>query len=144
MPIPEEACYRLQVAEGFLQEAREDIELRRWRSCADNSQLAAELAAKAVLGLLAPVGRTHQPSVFLRDALQQNLFPAAVRGQVERLAECAEFLGPEVHIKSDYGDEEARRTPWELFTEVDARQALSLAEEAVSLAARMVERGLER
>lgn len=45
----EEARYRLRLADGFLKEAGEDISLRRWRSCVDNSQLAAENAAKAVL-----------------------------------------------------------------------------------------------
>ncbi len=38
----EEPRYRLNLAEGFLLEAREDIQLKRWRSCVDNSQLAVE------------------------------------------------------------------------------------------------------
>lgn len=48
----QDAAYRLRVAQGFLEEARQDIELGRWR----NSQLAVENAAKAVLALLGPVG----------------------------------------------------------------------------------------
>jgi HEPN domain-containing protein len=43
------------------------------------------------------------------------------------------LLGPQVHIQSDYGDEVAERTPWELFGEPDAQKALALAEEAVGL-----------
>ena len=61
MPAPEEASYRLRLVLGFLEEARQDFNLERWRSCVDNSQLATENAAKAVLALLGPVGRTIIP-----------------------------------------------------------------------------------
>lgn len=100
----------------------------------DNSQLAVENAAKAVLALLGPVGRTHNPAVLLRQALREDRFPRAIAAQVERIAEHAEMLGPDIHIESDYGDEAGRQTPWDLFDEADARQALARAEEAVLLA----------
>ena len=45
-------------------------------------------------------------------------------------------------MKSDYGDEETRQTPWELFDESRAKEALALAEEAVSLARQILERGV--
>lgn len=45
--IPDAAQYRLRLADGFLEEARQDFTLQRWRSCASDSQLAAENAAKA-------------------------------------------------------------------------------------------------
>jgi HEPN domain-containing protein len=47
------AEYRLKLAQGFLNEARQDVGLGRWRSAVDNAQLAVENAAKAVLALLA-------------------------------------------------------------------------------------------
>jgi hypothetical protein len=50
------------------------------------------------------------------------------------LAELAELLGFDVHVQTDYGDEMRGRTPWEIFSESDARQALAMAEEAVHLA----------
>ena len=143
MNARDQARYRLQLAEGFLEEARQDGTLGRWRSCVDNSQLATEQAAKAALGLVGPVGRTHKPSVFLRRALAEQRFLPEARGQVERLAECAELLGPETHVKSDYGDEENLRLPWDLFGEQDARQALGLAEEAVNLAKELASGGPE-
>jgi HEPN domain-containing protein len=130
----EEARYRLRLADGFLREAGEDLNLCRWRSCVDNSQLAAENAAKAVLALLGPVGRTHLPASLLRRALSENRFPDHVTQLVERLAECAELLGPEIHAGTDYGDESMWRTPWEIFREDDAKQAFSVASEAVTLA----------
>jgi len=70
----------------------------------------------------------------LRRALNKNRFPPEVRSLVERLIECAKLLGPAIHVQSDYGDEIHWRTPWELFDESVAQQALSLAEEAVLLA----------
>ncbi len=80
--------YRLNLAEGFLVEAREDVKQKRWRSCVDNSQLAVENAAKVALALLGPVGRTHDPARLIRKLLEENRFPSALRGRAERLAEC--------------------------------------------------------
>jgi HEPN domain-containing protein len=142
MNSQDQAHYRLRLAEGFFDEAREDMHSQRWRSCVSKGQLAAENAAKAVLGLLGPIGRTHNPSVFLSEALQRGRFPEILRAQVERLAECARVLGPAVHVKSDYGDEETLQTPWELFDEGRAKEAVGLAEEAVSLARQILERGV--
>lgn len=105
----------------------------RWRSAVDNAQFAVENAAKAVLALIGPVGRTHKPAHLLREALQQDLFSSAQNKDVQRLAELAEILGIDIHIQTDYGDEMAGRTPWELFDERDARQSLAMAEEAVNL-----------
>jgi HEPN domain-containing protein len=133
-----ESEYRLSLAEGFLDEARQDLGLARWRSCVDNSQLAVENAGKAALALLGPLGRTHNPSVLLRKALEEGRFPAEVRARVERITECARLLGPDIHAQSDYGDEAAWKTPWELFSEADAGQALALADEAVRLAREVV------
>jgi hypothetical protein len=52
MHTPRELDYRLRLGEGFLAEAQEDLLLRRWRSCVDNSQADAQrslsLAQEAV------------------------------------------------------------------------------------------------
>jgi HEPN domain-containing protein len=130
--------YRLNVAQGFLDEARQDVSLGRWRSVMDNSQLAVENAAKAVLTLIGPVGRTHKPGPLLRQALQDGKLAAATPGKIKRLAELSELLGFDIHIQADYGDEMGGRTPWELFDEPDARQALVMAEEALNLAQTIV------
>lgn len=143
-PPGSEAEYRLNLAEGFLEEARQDLGLGRWRSCVDNSQLAVENAGKAALALLGPLGRTHNPAVLLRKALDEGRFREDARAQVERITECARLLGPDIHAQSDYGDEAGWKTPWELFSEADARQALALADEAVRLARALVGRGGSR
>ncbi|MDW8234594.1 MAG: nucleotidyltransferase domain-containing protein [Roseiflexaceae bacterium] len=133
------AAYRLKLASGFVTEARQDIDLQRWRSAVDNAQLASENAAKSVLSLVGPLGRTHQPGVWLREALARQRFPSEATADIERLATIADTLGMEVHIKTDYGAEEQNLTPWDLFDESQAREALTLAEEALAIAQRLVQ-----
>ncbi|MDD4651305.1 MAG: HEPN domain-containing protein [Methanothrix sp.] len=130
----ESAIYRLKVAQGFLEESSQDLQLGRWRSAVDNAQLAVENSAKAVLSLVVPIGKTHNPAPQLRDTLSKGHFSADIAEKIERLAESAEQLGFDVHIQTDYGDETGRLTPWDLFDENDARQAQSLAQESVDLA----------
>lgn len=130
------AAYRIKLAYGFLAEARQDLDLQRWRSGVDNAQLASENAAKAVLALIGPPGRTHQPGPWLREAMERQRFPPEAAVEVERLATIADTLGMEMHIKTDYGIEEQNLTPWDLFDEAQARQAL--AEEALAIAQRIV------
>ena len=141
MTSTEERRYRLRLAQGFLEEARQDLGLRRWRSCVDNSQLAVENAAKAVLAVLGPVGRTHSPGALLQRAVEERRFPEAARASVEKLAECARLLGPSVHVESDYGDDTTWRTPWEIFGQTDAEQAIRVAEEALGLASQLIPQG---
>jgi len=136
-----QAAYRLELARGFLEEARQDTDLERWRSAVDGAQLAVENAGKAALSLAGQIGRTHNPATQLRRLIEEERFDAAYSEKLKRLAELAELLGPDIHIRTDYGDEVEGRTPWELFDEADAGQALAVAEEAVSLAGRIVGEG---
>lgn len=126
-------AYRLKLAQGFLEETYQDIQLRRWRSAMDNAQLVVENAAKSVLALFGPIGRTHYPTSLLRQLLINKMTTNLPLDQIKRLAEVAELLGPDIHIQTDYGDETLRLTPWELFSEADATQALALAEESLNL-----------
>ena len=134
MSASDEAGFRLRLADGFLAEAPQDLELGRWRSCVDNSQLATENAAKVALALIGPVGRTRNPSTLLRRAIADGRFAGSLHAAAERLAECSELLGPDLHASSDHGDEHAGRTPWELFGEEDARNAAAIAGDAVETA----------
>jgi HEPN domain-containing protein len=135
--MTKEAWYRLKVAQGFLGEARQDIDLQRWRSTVDNAQLAVENSVKAVLALIGPVGRTHNPAPHLRRVLDNQLFTSH-RDKLERLVKHTEMMGPDIHIQTDYGDEVGGRTPWELFDESDAHQALTIADESVRLAEQII------
>ena len=67
-----EARFRRRLAVGFLEEAKQDLELERWRSCVDNSQLATENAAKAALALLGPVGARTSPLSFFETRLAKS------------------------------------------------------------------------
>lgn len=135
----DQMLYRLRLSEGFLHEARQDLTLKRWRSCVDNSQLAVENAAKVFLAYLGPVGRTHNPAELLGRALRAGEFPEAWRAETHRMTDLARQLGPAIHAQSDYGDEEAGRTPWDLFDETSARAAVQIGEEAVVLARAIVQ-----
>lgn len=95
------ARYRLKLARGFLAEGEQDMQLARWRSVVDNAQLAVENAAKAVLALVMPVGRTHNPAPLLRESVDAGLFADDVVALVLRLAECTEELGYDIHIQTD-------------------------------------------
>jgi HEPN domain-containing protein len=139
-----DALYRLRLAEGFLGEAEQDYGLERWRAVVDNSQLAVENAAKAALALVLPPSRVRDPDRLLAEALEQGLFGTDEVETVKTLAACAEALGPEVHIQTDYGDETGGLTPWEIFGQDDAKQALELARQATVSARQLVTTGTER
>jgi HEPN domain-containing protein len=98
----EHARYRLKLARGFLEEARQDAELERWRSAVAGAQLTVENAGKAVLALAGSIGRTHNPATQLRRMIEEGRFEAAHPEHVERLAELAELLGPDIHVQTDY------------------------------------------
>lgn len=136
----EEVAYRIKLAKGYLGEATQDIDLGRWRSCVDTSELATENAAKAVLANAGPVGRTHAPGSLLRQLAAESTATAS-QSALDKLATLAERLGAAVHVASDYGDEGTWRTPWELFGRDDAEDAVSIARQAVDLATSLLEGG---
>ena len=80
------------------------------------------------------MGKSHEPAVVLRQALEEKRYSGASIATVRRLAELAEQLGRDIHVETDYGEESSWKTPWELFGELDARKAFKLSEEAVGLA----------
>jgi HEPN domain-containing protein len=124
------ALYRLNVAQGFLAEARQNLAAGQWRACVEHCQLAVENAAKTALALLGPVPRTHDSGTTLHRTLEQGRFSEVVRPEVERLIALAGRLGADIHIAISYGDEDALLTPWDLFDESDARRAVEFANEA--------------
>jgi HEPN domain-containing protein len=132
------AQYRLRVAQGFLAEASQNFAAGQWRACVEHCQLSVENAAKTALALLGPVPRTHDPGTTLHRALEQGRFPEGLRPQVERLIVLAGQLGADIHVAISYGDEEALRTPWDLFDESDARAAIEFATDACRLAEQLM------
>jgi len=127
------ARYRLDLAEGFLGEARQDLDLDRFRPCVSNAQLSIENAAKAVIALFGPVGKTHEPWRELKALLAEEVIPQALREQVGLLATLAARYGLKEHFLTDYGDETQLLSPWQLFGQEDAAEALETAETCFAL-----------
>lgn len=126
------ASYRLRMAEGFLKEAEADFQARRWRACVSHAQLAVEHALKAIIACFTLPPKTHNPAQVLMTLLRQGQIPIHWEQEVENLASLGQNLGPEVHIRTDYGDEPFELTPWELFDEEDAQEALAIAREVIA------------
>lgn len=133
--------YRLRLAQGFLQEAEQDASIGRWRACTAHAQLAVENALKAVIALFAPVPRTHAPADILSIMLEQGDVPQSMRGEVQELVNIAQGLDlAAIHVQTDYGDEFHGLTPWELFTEEDAHDALAIARHVVEAATALIQK----
>lgn len=96
--------------------------------------MAGENAAKAALALLGMVGRTHEPATLIADAIADGQYPDHLHGTLRALVAVAERLGPEMYIRTDYGEERTLTTPWELFGRAEADAALTDAREALRLA----------
>jgi HEPN domain-containing protein len=134
MDSEQDVRFRLRLAEGFFREADQDFTLSRWRSCVDNAQLAVENAVKAVLARHGPVSKTHDVSGPLADLQQTEGLNATVKEKLRRLQDLSEQLSYEEHIRSDYGEEATFKTPWELFDQHDAQQAIQVAQQTLTLA----------
>ena len=133
------AVFRIRLAQGFLSEAEEDYRLKRWRSCVSNAQLAVENALKALIALYEPVPRTHNPANVLRNLVFHGIIPNQISVNIQSILEDASGLSPQIHIETDYGDEARGLTPWELFSEEDAREALAIAHRVVEAAAVLIQ-----
>lgn len=131
MNAPDEVAYRLALAKGFLTEAEQDITLKRWRSCVDNSQLAAENAGKTVLSLFGVAPKTHDPVRQISALLRKENLPQRIQSSLQRMLPDLLALGEREHVLTDYGNEETYTLPWDLFTEESAQEALTIARRCV-------------
>lgn len=68
----------MKLAEGFLKEADQDLELERYRSCVDNAQLSIENSVKAVFFFFGPVAKTHNPAADLKQVIESKKIPREV------------------------------------------------------------------
>lgn len=120
--------YRYRLALGFLEEAQEDFELKRWRSCVDNAQLSVENFGKTVLMVFGMSSKTHEPGKHLAKVIQDERIPRNIRQAIKDLLPNVIILGDEEHFMTDYGDEASYRLPWDLFDENAAGAALETAQ----------------
>lgn len=125
-----EVQYRVELATRYLKEAEDAIERRDYRSTVASSQLCAENAAKAIITLYRIPSWSHDPSHELLEVIR-HLRPE-LRRLAEELAEIARKLAPE-HGRATYGEPTRGLTPWDIYGEEDALEALSMARRALKL-----------
>lgn len=139
MNSKDESRYRLELAEGFLAEAEQDFDLSRWRSCVDNSQLAVENSGKTVVACFRPVEKSHNPARQVVDLIDSGEINQELIDDIKIMIPLLEKLGFEEHLKTDYGDEDTYKSPWDIFNKDDAAEALKIARKCVSIANRVYE-----
>ena len=122
--------YGVELATRYLREAEEAFERRDYRGVVASSQLCAENAAKAVIAPYRIPSWSHDPSHELLEVIQ-HLRPE-LRGLAEELAEITRKLAPE-HGRATYGEPTRGLTPWDIYGEGDALEALSMARRAWEL-----------
>lgn len=128
------AKYRLRLARGFLDEARQDLSLQRWRSCVDNGQLSIENSAKTILALYGPIAKTHRVVDLLKDLVEKKNLPAPLHQKLELSIPLFETFGFEKHVLTDYGNEDEMIDPWQLFDVNDAKKAFETAKSCLGVA----------
>lgn len=122
--------YRMKLASGFLQEAIQDFELKRWRSCVSNAQLSVENSGKAILAVFGIAPKTHDPARHLTALVSNGKIPASVLPKIKEILPDLITLGFDEHILTDYGDESAYALPWDIFDEESATMALHTGKKA--------------
>lgn len=130
--------YRLKLASGFLEEAEQDFELERWRSCVSNGQLSVENSGKAILMIFGVSPKTHDPARHLAALVATGKVPAPLLPKIKEILPDLITLGFDQHVLTDYGDESSYALPWDIFDQESATMALHTAKEARSLADQIV------
>jgi HEPN domain-containing protein len=127
----DEVTYRLALAKGFLAEAEQDISLKRWRSCVDNSQLVVENVGKTILALFGIPPKTHDPVRQIIAILDEEILPKRIISDIQQMLPDLLALGQREHFLTDYGDEQTYTLPWDLFTQQSAQEAYQTAQRCV-------------
>lgn len=134
----EDVDYRLNLAKGFLKEAQEDFQLKRWRSCVANAQLSVENSGKAILMVFGVSPKTHEPAKHLSKLIQKSKIPEEIKARIKEILPEFLILGVEEHFMTDYGDESSYKLPWDIFDEKSAKLALKAAQACKSASENIV------
>jgi HEPN domain-containing protein len=126
----DEVRYRYKLAINYLRDANEAFNRGDWRGTVANAQLSAENAAKAVIAVYRVPSWSHDPSGELKELVDR--MPRELADLVIELANIAKRLAPE-HGRSTYGEPSMGLTPWDIYTQGDAENALGMAKRAVEI-----------
>ncbi|MFP3296280.1 MAG: HEPN domain-containing protein [Vulcanisaeta sp.] len=126
----DEVRYRYKLAINYLRDANEAFNRDDWRGTVANAQLSAENAAKAVIAVYRVPSWSHDPSGELQELVDR--MPRELADLVIELANIAKRLAPE-HGRSTYGEPSMGLTPWDIYTQGDAENALGMAKRAVEI-----------
>ncbi|KUO79365.1 MAG: HEPN domain-containing protein [Vulcanisaeta sp.] len=126
----DEVRYRYKLAINYLRDANEAFNRGDWRGTVANAQLSAENAAKAVIAVYRVPSWSHDPSGELQELVDR--MPRELADLVIELANIAKRLAPE-HGRSTYGEPSMGLTPWDIYTQGDAENALGMAKRAVEI-----------
>ncbi len=122
-----EVSYRVKLATRYLAEAEEAFRRGDYRGVVASSQLSAESSAKAIIALFRIPSWSHDPS---HELLEVSLMlPPDLKKLAEELADIARRLAPE-HGRATYGEPLRGLTPWDIYDEESASEALSRAKRA--------------
>ena len=130
----DDSRYRLRLAQGFFDEAKENLGYKQYSSCVDNSQLAIENVAKAIISCFIPISKSHSFGDALKMLIKEERVTDKIKKKVKGLIPLVEEHGFEEHILSDYGDEDNYKTPWDIFGKEAAQDAYQAAKKAVETA----------
>jgi len=126
----DEVRYRYKLAINYLRDANEAFNRGDWRGTVANAQLSAENAAKAVIAVYRVPSWSHDPSGELQELVDR--MPRELADLVIELANIAKRLAPE-HGRSTYGEPSMGLTPWDIYTQGDAENALGMAKRAIEI-----------
>jgi len=131
-----EVNYRMKLCLKYLERAERFFLTKDYKECVEASQLAAENAAKAVIALRMLPSWSHDPSEELLKVAEE--LEGEKKEIAKKLARIAHELAPE-HGIATYGKPEEGLTPWDIYDNESAYEALGKARKAVELAKRILE-----
>jgi HEPN domain-containing protein len=138
MELQNNVEYRLQLAQGYLQEAEENYAQQRWRACFSCSILVIENAGIAILMLFGVSPMTHQPGRHLSQLISEGTVTNEAIALIQQLLPELDKYDSDEKMLAKYGDESTYRLPWELFGEEESRVALEAARKCMRLSREMV------
>lgn len=133
----EDASYRLDLARGYLIEAQEDQQAKRWHACLANAREAVENAGKSIVLQFRPIPATHDVIEFVQSLLRSGAVPDKIKRWIQSDPDAFHDMGMKTHIRVTCGDEKGRVPPWRLIDQPEAERGLVKARRAVALAERI-------